>query len=282
MKKLLTLCIIMLTIQAYGQKIYTDLYGFRLGQYREAAKNELGIPFQSGKYDDGFEYEVYLLKPDTSLYITFEYAANKTDIIWSIQVSGSNSTIDIGFQNIKLGIDKSQLKKAFGKPTTNEDIGEYGHQWSYDNFSFEVNPKGKLTSVKILDNSNELFATPDFNKIPSFDKIQMTLNSNNNSDILNLLSGDIEVYKNDSTYNFKKSFKTEEATDYSKIISLIKAISKDLSTVNTKNADEYEENMRFTYGEDTKHVIKIKKGHMIKEIVLKYYFGQYVIWEIKT
>ncbi len=285
MKKLLIFFILLLTIQVYGQTFYSDLYGFRLGQYRETAKLELGNPIQYGKYEDGFVYEAYLLKPDTSLYIIFEYAAGDTNIIWSIQVSGNNFTTDIGFKNAKLGLDKSQTEKLFGKPYSIKDIGDYGSKWVYDktNFSLEVSKKGKLSSVKILDNSNELYPSrPDMTKVPSFDKIQKVLTSPNNSDILNLLSGDIEVYKNNNTYYFKKSFKTEQATDYSKMISLIREISKDLSTVNTKNAEEYEENMRIALGEDIKHVIKIKKGHTIKEIVLKYYGGQYLIYEINA
>jgi hypothetical protein len=285
MKNLLIICLIFLTFNAIGQTFYTDLYGFKLGQYRETAKNELGNPFQYGKFEDGFVYEAYLLKPDTSLYIIFEYAAKDTNIIWSIQVSGSNSTTDISFRSAKLGIDKTQTEKLFGKPTSIEDIGEYGNKWVYDktNFSLELNTKGKLSSIKILDNSDELFPKgPDLKKIPAFAFVRKTLLSNNNEEILKLLSGDVEIYKSNGTYFFKKSFLTELNSDYSKMISIIREISKDLITVNTENTDEYEENMRLTYGQDTKHVIKIKKGHMIKEIVLKYYGGQYLIYEINA
>jgi hypothetical protein len=183
-----------------------------------------------------------------------------------------------------LGIDKSQIEKLFGKPSSMAEIGDYGHKWVYDktNFSLEVSTKGRLSSIKILDNSQDLFPSNDLTKIPTFDKIQTILNSTNNENILNLLSGDIEVYKNDSTYFFKKSFATEQSTDYSNMISLIKSISKDLAMVNTKKEDEYEENIRVALGVDAKHVIKIKKGHLIKEIVLKYYGGKYLIYEINA
>ncbi len=285
MKKLIAILLFGSTMQVYGQLFYTDLYGFRLGQYREAAQNELGEPIEYGKFADGFISETYLLKPDTSLYIIFEYASWDSSIIWSIQVSGSNSTTDIGFRNAKLGIGKSQIEYLFGKPTSSEDIGEYGQKWIYGktNFSIEVNPEEKLSSVKIRDNAGELFSTgPDINKIPSFDKLQKMLNSNNNSEILKLLSGDIEIYYNANTYYFKKSLLTEEKSDYSKMLSLIKSISKDLASVDTKNIDEYEENMRMALGENIQHVIKIKKGHTINEIVLKYIGGQYYIYEINA
>lgn len=285
MKKLLTFLFAAVAFQAHAQQFYTSLYGFRLGQYREAAKTELGSPFKSGKFDDGFEYEAFLLKPDSSLYIIFEYAAKKTDIIWSIQVSGTSSIKDIGFKNVKLGMDEAETKGLLGKPSAIENIGKYGHKWSFEktNFSIELNKAGKLSSVKILDNSSELFpAGPDLKKIPSFDEIRNALRSNNISDISKLLSGDIEIYYKDSTYYFKKSILAEQISNYSKVFSIVREISTDLSTVETKDPDEYEENMRLTVGEDIKHVIKIKRGHLIKEIVLKNFAGQYYIYEINA
>ena len=284
MKKLILVIILGLTCQVQGQQFFTKLYGFKLGQFRSAAKNELGKPFRYGKFDDGFVYEAYPLKPDLSLHIVFEYAARDTNVIWSIQVTGTNNLTDIGFRNAKLGLNKTQTEKLFGKPTSMENIGEYGTMWKYDNtnFSVEVNTNEKLSSVKILNNSDELYPTQDFKKLPLFENIQKVLNTGNNADISDLLCGDIEVYYKNKTYSFRKSFETEEATDYSKVFSVIREISKDLTTVNTTNDKEYEENMRLTLGEDSKHVMKIKKGHRIKEIVFKYYGGRYLIYEINA
>ena len=50
----------------------TRLGGFMLGQLRECPKNQFGEPLVSEKFDDGFEYEIFLLRPDTSLYMIFE------------------------------------------------------------------------------------------------------------------------------------------------------------------------------------------------------------------
>jgi len=285
MKILSTIFFIFLTLESFGQTFYSNLNGFKLGQYRETAKNELGNPIKYGKYEDGFVYEAYLLKPDTTQYVIFEYAAKDTNVIWSIQVTGINGLADLGVEKAELGIDKVQTEKIFGKPNSKENIGEYGKQWNYDkrNLSLEINTKGRFSSLKILDNANSIFTNgPDLKKIPTFDSIRTTLSSGNNEKILNMLSGDVEIYRNDSTYYFKKSFFTEQNSDYSKVISLIKNISSDLSSVNVNDSDEYEENMRLTLGEDPKHVIKILKGHKIKEIVLKYYGGQYLIYEINA
>ncbi len=95
---------------------------------------------------------------------------------------------------------------------------------------------------------------------------------------MNLLAPDVEIYIKDKTHYFKKSYKTEGLSDFSQVLSLVKEISKDLSQL---KKEEYEENVRLTYGADPKHVVKIK-GHTIKEIVMKYHLGRYVIWEIRA
>ena len=135
MKKTLILLLIVLSSQLYGQKLYSLLNGFKLGQYREAPKNEFGMPFQSGRYEDGFEYEIYLLKPDSSLYMIFEYAAGKTDLIWSIQMTANieksaMTLTDAGFQSAKLGMKKSAMERILGKASSTEDMGQYVQKWA--------------------------------------------------------------------------------------------------------------------------------------------------------
>jgi len=282
LRKLILIFIIFSSLGVHGQQFYTDLYGFRLGQYRNTTRNELGKPMRYGKYDDGFSYEAYILKPDSSCYIVFEYSSVDTNLIWSIQVTGSESTVSTGLKNMALGIDSTQVNKLLGSHSSTQDIGKYGTQWNYDNtnLSVEVNPNGKLSSVKILDNSEHLFpSTPDFTKIPTFDSIRTIFNSGDNEQIMRILSGDVEIYYKNTTYNFKKSLQTEDNSDNSRVFYILKTISKDLNKVNPKNPDEYSEAMRFVLNQDAKHVMKIKDA-TIKEIVLKYYAGKYYVYEI--
>lgn len=283
MNKLLAIFFGILIYQADAQTFYTTLNGFRLGQYRETTRNEFGKPLQSGQYDDGYQYDMFLLKPDTSLYMIFEYAAYDTETIWSIQVTGRDAQADLGFENLRFGMKKEEIEKKLGLSSSQEDIGEYGHKWEYDkkNFSIEVNTQGKLSSIKLIDKSAEWFPAPQASKIPSFDVVRTALSSADNGTILGILSGDIEIYRGDSTYYFKKSFRTEQSTDHSKMLSIIKSISKDLKSVDTKNPAEYEENGRISPGQDIKHVIKIHNGHAIQEIVMKYTGGEYRVFEIR-
>jgi len=280
---MITFLLLLLTLfEVSGQTAVTDLNGFRIGQYRETATNEFGKPIQKDKYEDGFEYEVFIIKPDTSLYMVFEYSAAHTDVIWSIQISGNNTTADIGFKGLKLGLDKKEVERVLGKPDKKEDIGEYGEKWSYDktNYTAEISKSGKLSSIKITDNYSS--KTPDVSKLPKFDNIVKLLSSKNNADIVSILAPGIEIYYKDQTIFFGKSLKSEIETDYSKIFQTIREISKGLNKINTSDENAYEENMRMALGQNIKHVIKIKTGHTIKEIVFEYINGQYLIWEINA
>ncbi len=284
MKYLLAFCLSLLFVfnaLAQEHSYFQDLYGIRLKQFSEVPQNEFGKPVKTETHDDGFKYEFYLLKPDKSLYMVFGYSNLDPELIWSIQLTGTDTTADLGFAGLKFGIDKSQIEKQFGNPTQKVEIGEFGQRWQYDksNFSFEINPQGKLSSIKIRDISDD---TPDLKKIPQFADVLKILTSKNNAEIAKLLAPDMELYRGDQTLFFEKSLKTEISTDHSKIFAAIKELAEDLKSVNIKKTGEYEENMRMALGQDIKHVMKFKKDRKIKEIVFKYEWGQFRIWEIKS
>jgi hypothetical protein len=89
---------------SYSQEIVTDLNGFRLGQFREAPKNQLKTILQQDKFEDGFEYEIYPVEKDTSVYMIFEYANFDSHTIWSIQLTGNKKGFDCSFKDLKLGM----------------------------------------------------------------------------------------------------------------------------------------------------------------------------------
>ena len=44
-------------------------------------------------FDDGFEFELFLIKPDSTAYMVFEYANWDKNIIWSIQLYGDDQSL---------------------------------------------------------------------------------------------------------------------------------------------------------------------------------------------
>jgi len=281
--KYLSLLLITIATSAFGQEIVTDLNGFRLGQYRDVPKNELKTILQQNTFEDGFEYEIYPVEKDTSVYMIFEYANYDLQTIWSIQLTGIKKGFDCSFKGLKLGMSEKEIEVNLGKPSLIEDAGEYGKKWVYNNtnFTLEISPNGTLGGIKIIDMSHNFFPNPDLTKIPPFNQYTGIFKSNNRKEISELLAPGIEIYKNDSVYFFKNSLAKEIETDQSKIFKLVDEISDKLEKINPKDTLQYEENMRLSLGQDTKHVAKFKLNNIYSEIVFKYMFGRYVIWEIK-
>lgn len=283
MKIFLTIFLLVsIHLKIHCEQLITNLYGFELGQFRHVTSNELGKVFLSHKFEDGFEYEMFLLKPDSSLYIVFEYAPAINNVIWSIQITGSNGETNFGNTKLKLGMDKSEVEKMIGKPFEVKNIENFGSQWIYknQNYSFEISSDGKLSSIKIKDTfSNQ---APDNSVIPNYMELITVLNGNSNLEIASALAPDVEIYYEGKTIYFQKALSKEIAMDESKIFETIKSLRVGLEKVNTKDTLTYEENIHLIENHFPMHVIKIKNGHIIKELVLKYWNGKYLIWEIKT
>ena len=286
MKKTILITIILLlnTIFTFSQDIESELNGFKLRQYRDVTKTEFGKPFQVNKFDDGFEAEIYLIKSDSSAYMIFEYPNWNKNIIYSIQISGAFEDINPKFKGLKMGMSENELVKKVGKPTSSKNNGEYGKMLEYQNtnYSFEIDNNGKLASIKIVDNFDNLFPEPKVEKIPSFDKLKEILKSNNPKLISEILSPEMEISIAEKILYFEKSWEKEINTDNSLIFKTISELIEEIEKIDVTDEKQYEENMRLTLGENPKHVLKFKSGFKIKEIVLKWEAGKYVIWEIKT
>lgn len=257
-----------------------ELNGFHLGQFREVATNELGEVFIQDQYDNGVEYEVYLLHPDRRLYMVFEYYPEVLDEICSIQIAGIDATADLGFKNLKLGMDSKEIIQTLGQPTRKVDVGEYGERWEYEplNYSVEINPSGRLSSIKITMPQQD--DAPDWGQLPDFKSFVKTLSTGSNAEIAALLAPGIEIYQGEELLFFEKSIRTEIKTDVSKVFETIRKLSQGLDSIDTHNEQAFEENMRLMMGMGALYVIKIKNEHPIHEIVFIYWNGRFLIWEI--
>lgn len=283
MKKAFLLILAVIPLLCNAQEFFTDLNGFRLGQFREVPKNQFITTFQSDKFEDGYEYDAFFVNNDSTVYMIFEYAVDDLNIIWSIQVTGSEYGYDCHFKGLKLGIPAKEVVKILGKPSSIEDAGKYGKRWEYENtnYSVEINPNGKLSSIKIIDISHAVYPEVDVSKLPKFLQFSQTLQSGNKALISELLAPDIEIYKNDSTYYFNYPFEIETNNDTSRIFSLISEFSKSLNQINPNDSTQYEENIRLVLNQDPMHVVKFRFDNAYSEIVFKWRFGHYLIWELK-
>jgi len=282
MKNIITGILSLIASIWFSQDLVNELNGFKLNQFREAPNSEFKEPLQKKTFDDGFEFELFLIKPDSTAYMVFEYANWDKNIIWSIQIYGADESLKPNFKNLEMGMTKENVIKAVGKPSNVKSVGEYGEVLEYDNanYSLEINPRNKLSSIKIKELYSEYYPEPKAEKIPSFKSILETLKSDNKK-ISEILSPGLEIYKEDKVIFFKHSWRNEIENDLSGIYSLIRKSIVELDKVDTTDLDEYEENMRVALNHNIKHVLKFKKHPKIQEIVMKWEFGKYLIWEIK-
>ncbi|GAT62946.1 hypothetical protein [Paludibacter jiangxiensis] len=268
---------------AFAKEFQTDLNGFRLKQFRTVPKNELKNLLQKDKFEDGFEYEMYAIKPDTSVYMTFEYDKADLNVIWSIQVTGRAKGYDCKFKGLTLGMSKDEVEHTLGQPSSKVDAGEYGTRWEYEgtNYSVEINSQNQLSSIKIMNISDKFFPRVDATMIPSFEQFSAVIRSGDRKKIINLLDPDIEIYEKNETYSFERAIDSEIDSDASGVFRRIETIKARLELVNPTDSTQYEENIRIMEGRTPMHVAKIKTAKNYTEIVFNWTFGKYRIWEIK-
>jgi len=278
LKKLAFFCLLFISIQSIAQIRDKMLYGFATGQSRDVLKKEFKEVFRSGTYGDGAEYEIYLLSPDRSAYIVFEFNPYNSQIIKSIQVSGKNPDVEIGYKGLRLGDDKSAVEEIFGTIIFKQTIDAETELWNYgSDLNVEIT-NGVLSSIKITDNSYDNKETPA--NLPVFSEILNILQSGSNQQIAEILMPNAEIYYRDQFLSFERSLQNEIEKDYSKLFATIRQISRGLEAVDPQNPYMYEESERVIPLQKNKHVMKIKTGHLIKEIVFEPVNGKYLILEI--
>ncbi len=278
---LLTLLIgFLFSVNLHAQQYFTELNGFKLRQYRQVPANEFDEPGRTGKHENGWEWDAYALEDDGSVYMVFEYAPDAPELIWSIQMTGTDPSYDLGILGLRLGMTAAEVQRLLGTPSKKEDIAEHGTRWEFKkfNFSIEINPAGKLSSVKLREDVDRE-PKADLKKLPRYDSVLKTLTTGSNSELAKMLSPDMELYRDGKTLYFRRSMRNEIAGDSSKIFATIRELSPELRAVNSRNASEYDENMRLTQGQDPKHVIKFAKTAKVRELVFKTAWGQYLLWE---
>ena len=267
-------------ISSQAQNAVQDLGGFRLGQYQIATHNEFGDPNKKGATDADVSYEAFLLKEDPTVYMVFQYQNREPEIIWSIQITGWDEKFDPGFNGLRFGLSPKEVENRLGRPARKIDIGEHGTRWEFEgrNVSIEIDTKGRLSSIRIVDERSE-GPQPDLKRLPNFTELIKRLQTGTNAELADLLEADMELYDAGKVRSFERAMGTEIASDQSGIFGAIRRLSKELSTVDMKKPDQYEENMRMRYGRDSLHVIKLFKTPGISEIAFRWNGAKWLIWE---
>ena len=263
-----------------SQDFVNSLFGIRLGQYKDCVGNHFGKAFQVNKFEDGWTYQAFIVTKDSTLYLVTESTKEQPDLIQTIQLTGKRSDLPV-LKGLKIGDSKSAVFKILGKPIDSVKIDENNvkavrFSFKKANYSVEI-AKDKLYSVKIEDNSYELFKNKKPN-IPDFNELLGLFAKNDKTLLLDLFCSDIEVSKGGDFYTLKYPYSDELIGDKSGVFKILLDSQFGLSTL--KNDNLIDQNLRIMEKQPLMYVFKFK-NHLIQEIVFKDYQGLYKIWEIK-
>lgn len=167
-----------LSIDCLAADFFT-LYGYKIGQPLNFAKQRLGEPDKVLPYPDGWKAHAYLRDGHN---IIFETDNTRPDLIISIQIEGELNPPNMGVEGIDLGSDAKKVAEKLGTPTerkpadnasTNTPVPDTYINFYGNGFSFEEK-NSKVSSIKVI------FAGPaKSGDRPDFDAFLQNIKSKN-------------------------------------------------------------------------------------------------------
>jgi len=133
---------------------YSSLYGFSLGEPIANVLEKLGEPEQVIDFENGSKGIIFI---GDGHYVAFVTLPPKNDFIYSIQVTGKQSSGDQGIGGIQLGVTFKKVIELLGEPkfsrsatdqVTDKEVDGTNIHFYGENFSFEeIN--GVVSSIKL-------------------------------------------------------------------------------------------------------------------------------------
>jgi hypothetical protein len=124
---------------------------FYYGESAQIIDSLFTNPYQEGILENGWKHKSFILDSLSGTYIVFAFPPYRQNYIYSIQITGEDSTINL-FSNIRLGDEKTKVLKILGTPSiidTIKSMSLYFYQYEGRNYSVEFNAENKLYSIKI-------------------------------------------------------------------------------------------------------------------------------------
>lgn len=273
--RLLILLVLLLPCTAVAQEFATDLNGFRLWQYKEAAQAYFGKPFQTQKND---EYSIEAYQVTDRSYMVIEHWEKYPDNVYSIQITRYPTKM-LPFKGLVLGDPARKVEEALGKPSRTKKLEKPPVTINYydkANFSTEIDSDGRLYSIK-LHVTGEFMndADDNFDQWAAFKKAVLTKDM---KAILEWVRPDVEISRDGDVLSIKKRYEDFRAKPDDGFVKAL--IGERNSVLEELGKTEPEEEMRIAENVGVGRVYKFKKGKILKEIVFFPYNGKYRVYEI--
>jgi hypothetical protein len=260
-----------------------QLNGFLIGQRQEAIARSFTEVLQVDTTPDGWIYRSYLLDRAHHAYMSFKFPATDPDYAVSIQIAGDTNTPMAPFVGLVLGTLKGDLLSRFGAPSQIEhqpDIDTDLYAYDGHNYSFEIDSRGRLSSIQIF--AGEGFADVAPTAMPSWDSLTVALEGGPNA-TLEYLCPDVEVYREGHVVSFRRGALMDLRDDASDLTrTLFQGPTSVLAVLrDPANRSRTDANIRLWERGGSGAVWKFPTGVPVAELVFKVEAGQWRLWEIR-
>lgn len=148
-------CVIHFSVESssHPPSIFLKLGELWIGDKVSTAFKKYGKADKIHKFDDGVIAYLFSINKQKNAYLAIEVFPYEKEYIWSVQISGKDKIPIKGLMGIDIGSTESELIKKFGIPTERKSLTDIlGELITYKgrNYSFELDEKKKVRSIKIL------------------------------------------------------------------------------------------------------------------------------------
>jgi hypothetical protein len=183
---------------SYAQQVTgeIELAGFQLGQLRTAIHHQLGAPIEKEITDDKWIYEFHLIKPDTSVYGLFKYAAWDTTRLYGFQLNGDSYEEMHPFKGFKIGFSKDKANQILGEVNHTKKIDDpplIVQYYKDKNYSIEIDPDGKIFGIHIF---GDVLETKPRDLKPTLHSFHDAVVKKSADSLLANLAPDVIIHKN--------------------------------------------------------------------------------------
>lgn len=269
-------------VSAQAPPSQVELNGFLLGQYKTVLEPTFGTPYDETKTEDGWVYLTYMLRDDSSGYMTFRFSSEEPNRMYSIQIAGDASIQMTPFLGLRLGDSKTKVDEALGPPSEVRKVPDfdlYFYLYENRNYSIEIDAEGKLSSIQLFGYEG-LPERPD-NPIPDPSILRDCVVQRTEGCLMGLLAPDIEIYKDGDTYTFQTAARKDLENLESPLLRSLVGENKSLRAVWVDEELEGELEWRLYTKAPLGSVLKFYQSKIVSEVVFRTYAGEWRIYEVR-
>lgn len=261
---------------AQNHSYESELNGWRLLQFTETVDKTLGQPFTT-RDDPPYRNRAYRVGEDA--YMVFGIHDEQSQVIDSLQLTGTAAADMLAFKGLKLGDDRSKVIAALGEPTSITEIDDpkvSRLNYRDSNYTVELDDKRRLYSIRI--DLHHDFMKPHDNTEQDWAALVAAVRSRNTEKLLETLRPDMEIYRGGEVLAIRLRYSDFAAAPDPAILDAFFSASS--GVLHYLDTCEYEAHVRVSEHVGVGLAYKFDPECPLAEIALFPYAGQYRVYEV--